>query len=387
MSGRSKLFAPLKLSLLAMAVGFASGATADEQSLRDELDALSKRIDELSREAKTPDRADSKWHLAGYMDAGYLVTDSNDEEDHFFSGHFNPGFHFQYKDRVFFESELEIGTEEDGSTHVAIEYSNLNVILNDHATLVVGKWLSPVGQFQERLHPSWINRMATAPVGFGHGGVQPLSDVGLQLRGSLDPRVTYVVAVGNGPRLGHHGAELEGFPDDNNSDKSIAGRFGFFPLPDLEVGASYLTASAPGEAADTGPVTEADFDLYGIDTAYTKGAWDVRAEYLSAEMSSHFGKLGHNDASTSLIPGTDWTAWYAQAAYRIPDTRLEPTVRYGELDIDGHFEGDGEERIDVGLNYWMAPSAVARVNVQRREFDEAGADDETRGIVQFAYGF
>lgn len=386
-----KWFGVLSGSLLLLATMAAAGAEADDnQSLRAELDALSARIDQLSREASTPDRASSKWHLSGYMDAGLVISDLDTEEDSFVSGHFNPAFHFQFRDIVFFESELEIETEDDGSTNVALEYSAINVILGDRATLVVGKWLSPVGQFQERLHPSWINKMSSAPAGFGHGGIQPLSDVGVQLRGSIpvgDTYFTYVAAVGNGPQGGHHGLELEGFPQDNNSNKAVSGRLGYFLMPELEIGISYMSAKSPGEEAETGSVTEGDFDLYGVDVAYTKGNWDARAEYLNAELGSFFGRVSHSDVSTSFIPSTDWTAWYAQLAYRISDTRLEPVIRFGDLQIDGNFQGDGESRIDAGLNYWITPSVVFRADVQRREFDEPGADDETLIQFQFAYGF
>lgn len=379
----------LGATMAAMAVAFAPAA-AGQDSMRAEIDMLKQRLDVLSKQANEPDRSSSKWHMSGYMDAGLEITDRDNAEDSFVAGHFNPAFHFQYKDRVFFESEIEMATEEDGSTEVALEYSAVNVILGDHATLVVGKWLSPVGQFQERLHPTWINKFASAPVGFGHGGIQPLSDVGVQLRGAIPAGgtyFTYVVAVGNGPQGGHHGPELEGFGADNNSDKAVQGRLGFFPSPNFEVGVSFLQGSLPGEPADTGPVTDADIDLYGVDAAYTKANWDVRVEYLNAEMTDFFGKEGHADVATSLIPGTDWTAWYAQVAYRISGSNFEPVIRVGDLDIDGHFEGDGEDQIAVGLNYWMGPSANFRINVVDRSFDEAGAEDETLVQLQFAYGF
>ncbi|MBD3647303.1 MAG: hypothetical protein HUJ31_07620, partial [Pseudomonadales bacterium] len=378
-------------SVLATSLLLGTGAAASEQSLQNQVDALTRQVQALSREATTPDRATSKWHLSGYMDAGLVITDSDTEEDHFASGHFNPAFHFQYSDRVFFESELEIETEDDGSTHMAIEYNAVNVILGDRATLVVGKWLSPVGQFQERLHPSWINKMASAPVGFGHGGIQPLSDIGVQVRGAVPmggTYFTYAVAVGNGPQGGHHGLELEGFSEDNNSDKSFHGRLGFFPMNDLEIGVSYMQASAPGEEADTGPITDGDFDLFGADVAFTRGSWDIRAEYLDAELSSFYGREHHGDVTTSLIPSTDWTAWYAQLAYRIPEMNWEPAIRVGDLDIEGHFGGgEGVGSVDVGVNYWIAPSATFRVGVQRLSFDETGVDDETLVRLQFAYGF
>jgi len=394
-----KVSGALGISLFTVSVGMlpVAASASNEQSLKDQVDELSRRVEVLSsqldatsREARAEDRADSKWNVTGYMNAGFTSSNADGEEDHFSSGQFNPIFHYQHKDRLFFESELEMETGEEGDTEVDLEYSALNVFLGDRATLVIGKWLSPIGQFQERLHPSWINKLPTAPAGYGHGGIQPLSDVGVQLRGTIPvggTYMSYVVAVGNGPRGGHHGLELEGFPEDNNSNKSLAGRLGFFINPSLEVGVSWMTAKSPGEEADTGPVTEGDYDLWGVDAAYTKGNWNVRAEYLDSKLSSFYGQAHHTDAATSLIPKTDWKTWYAQAAYRIPDSRLEPVVRYGDFTIDGFFEGDGEKRTDIGLNFWLAPSAAIKMAVERRNFEDPAADDESLVQVQFTYGF
>lgn len=355
-------------------------------------------------------RPSTTWHLAGYADAGFEAV-SGDTRDNFVSGKFNPSFHFQFKDWIMFESELQIETTEDGETEIELEYSQLNFLVHDNATFVVGKFLSPIGQFQERLHPSWINKITNMPAGFGHGGVQPASDVGFMLRGGVpvnDFTFTYALAVGNGPRFGHDEdeLELEGFGKDNDSNKSLGGRLAFVHKSSFELGFSYLDAGLSSEEevhedGDIAPAKNADYRLWGADLAYSKGPWDIRVEYLNskstplvAEEADHHEEEeeeGHGGAE----PVT-WETWYTQVAYRLSGisdnaiiSKIEPVIRYGEfkVKIDGEFQASSEKRWNFGVNYWLAPSIVVKAGVERRNFILASRADETRYQLQFAYGF
>lgn len=49
-------------------------------------------------------------------------------------------------------------------------------------------------------------------------------------------------------------------------------------------------------------------------------------------------------------------------------------------------EGE-EKRINFGVNYLFAPSIVAKLSVELRDFFEADKEDETRVLFQIAYGF
>jgi len=354
----------------------------------------------------------NSWHLAGYADVGIEFSDG-DGGDTFTSGKFNPSFHFQYKDLLLFESEFEVQTSNTGETEMELEYSQLDFLLHDNAVLVAGKFLSPVGQFQERLHPSWINRVADAPAGFGHGGIQPISEVGLMLRGGVpvgSRRFTYAVAVGNGPRAGHDGVEVEGFGRDDNQNKAFSGRLAFFPMDQLEIGGSFLAAKispeeeavadhdesvlkAAMEDADSVGTELGDFNLWGFDAAYTKGNWDIRGEYLNADLKGLPAEEGHDEETQTL----SWEAWYAQAAYRlsgITDSafvdRLEPVVRYGQFKASGDHELEeevNETRLNLGLNYWVTPSIVVKTGLEFRNYEAEERDDDTRLQFQLSYGF
>ncbi|MCH8202868.1 MAG: hypothetical protein IH996_07160 [Proteobacteria bacterium] len=359
-----------------------------------------KAAHELEKQTAYPSIPDTIWHLAGYASAGAEFRTKANEWD--FGGvQFNPGFHFQYKDLIIFEAELEMEIEADGETEFELEYSQFDILLHDYATLVVGKYLSPIGQFKERLHPSWINKFSNAPAGFGHDGAQPDSEVGVQLRGGIPigerSTLTYVLALGNGPRMGHEGnAEFEGFGGDDNKNKAFGGRIAFLPMPYLEIGGSFWKGKldgieGPGELLPTSAYAK----VWGVDGAFTRNAFDVRFEYLK-NTRGPINSFDEDHGEVEMLEKLSLEAWYAQIAYRLPQfgnasftEKLEPVFRYGEFRVKGshHLEEQAHKRYNIGLNYWLAPSAVARVGLEIRRFFEEEIQNETLVQLQVAYGF
>ena len=211
--------------------------------------------------------ADSVVHLAGYGSARYV--DGDDEDGSFVVGSFNPIFHFQYKELVLLEAEFEFEIEDDGSTATELEYLTVDLLLHDYVTLLGGKFLSPVGYFRQNLHPAWINKLPSTPIGFGRDQAAPVAEVGLQARGGLplpaDMRLNYAIYAGNGPRLEVEDDEIEaveteGFGGDDNSNKVVGGRIGLRPLPKLEIGVSGVTGQA--RVADD---ADRDYDVIAVD--------------------------------------------------------------------------------------------------------------------------
>ncbi len=350
--------------------------------------------------------SDAKWHLAGYADVGAVGGDMPGENS-FVTGKFNPGFHFQFKDNILFESELEFSTSADGETEIELEYSQFDIILNDYVTLVAGKYLSPIGQFQERLHPSWINKIQGAPAGFGHDGIQPASDTGIQLRGAVPlgtTRLAYSLALGNGPRTtAEGGVALEGMGSDDNGNKSVGGRIGYFPLPYLELGGSYLNARVDGyrDAMSAGVITpfgpqSALYELWGVDAAYTKGPVTARFEYLNSTRGELFSVTDDEPLGT-ILPEMNMDAWYGQISYRLSGIgdsekiqKLEPVIRFGQFRISGNDileEENEQDRLNLGLNYWLSPTIVTKAGLEWRDYKAPGSENETRYQFQIAYGF
>ena len=350
--------------------------------------------------ANADENASVNWHFSGYATANYKQTDQTNTVSSFGSGKFNPLFLVGYKDLLTFQGELEVSTNSDASTKVSLEYATLDLMATDYATISMGKFLSPIGAFQSRLHPAWINKMPDRPAGFVEdGGAEPLSEIGASVHGGVElgsMLASYNFFVGNGPRLSDEGINMEGFGSDVNGNKAFGGRLGLRPVPYFEIGISGMHSRMNGVRPTSGTdVTDANFNLIDVDAAFTKGPWDIRGEFISSKLGKMTSAFDSGDTSATSIPEMSWQAWYAQAAYRISGLtdhailgNFEPVVRYGHFSVSGDvpdWKTLEEDRVSVGLNYWFAPSIVMKASYSDRDFKNQADANEFN--VQFAYGF
>ena len=178
----------------------------------------------------------SKFVITGYTTAGAKFA----KDDTKFNGFsLNPILLWKPSEKIFVEAELE--TELEGNeTVINLEYANVSYFLNKYITFRAGKFLSPYGIFQDRLHPAWINKLPTAPPGYGHDGVGPSAELGFDVRGGIplgSAKMNYSIYVSNGPVLntGEDEPDEGGMlsyenADDNNNNKTFGGRIGFLPF-------------------------------------------------------------------------------------------------------------------------------------------------------------
>ena len=269
--------------------------------------------------------------------------------------------------------------------------------LNDYVALVGGKFLSPIGQFRQNLHPSWINKLPSAPPGFGHDGAAPVSEMGVQLRGGFpigSTMANYATYVGNGPELISvladdefelDGVDAEAFGADRDGEKVFGGRFAVLPVPSLELGVSAATGKATvtsveEEHEDKGAIGETarDYDVVGADFAWASGALGIRGEYVRT-------KVGAATTGLTASPGATWKTWYAQGAYRFLSTKWEVVARY--TDFDSPHASEDQEQWALGLNYLITSSVIARGAYEFNDSEEGSLANEDRWMLQLAYGF
>lgn len=347
---------------------------------RQEVAQLKQDVADATERTSEWGATDSSAHLAGYAAVTY-----SDEGNGVFSGvQFNPIFHYQYKNLLLLESELELAVAEDGSTELALEYLTLDVFLNDYLAVVAGKFLSPLGQFRQNLHPAWINKLTSAPPGFGHDQAAPVSETGLQARGGFplggQSRFgNYAVYVSNGPILEIEGDEIEAVEAEGRTSNDdgryvFGGRVGVLPIPELEIGLSGASGDVAGEDE---PALARSYTVYGADVAWHKNNLRVIGEYVKQKVAANLASVAPEAAS--------WEAWYVQGSYRFLPSRLEGVLRYGEYDTP-HDSLD-QTQVALGANYVFAPNAMAKFTYHFNDGQSGSTADKDRLEVQFAYGF
>ena len=269
------------------------------------------------------------------------------------------------------------------------ETIGIDIFLNNNLVLVAGKFLSPLGNFRQNLHPSWINKLPSAPPGFGHDGAAPLAEVGFQLRGGMpigaQSKFTYTGYVGNGPKLEGedgeiHGIDTDGFTGDADDEKIIGGRFSFLPIPKLEFGFSGAFGDAAVVENDEMEIEDdpaRGYQVLGADVSYQWNNFDFRGEYIHQDI---------DDEPTSVAPeGGKWKTWYAQGAYKFAQAKWEGVLRY--TDYTSPHPDKSQEQLALGLNYLLTPNAVIKLGYEFNKGLAGETTDNDRWLIQIAYGY
>src|SRR5262249_40829321 len=229
---------------------------------------------------------------------------------------FDTYFLLQLNRWILLETELDFTGE-----GVEVGQAQADFILSDCLTAVAGRFRVPIGFFNERLHPQWINRMPDFPLMFRQVSPADFSLNGVQLRGAkylgCSPvKVEYAGYVANGLGLPPNPDlttlanlnELKETSKDVNQAIAYGGRVGFW-VPEWGLAAGSSTFFNTPYSPLSGP----DMALWGFDVNYHEGNWDVRFECA-------FMRQGTGGLTSSPIrrPGL-----YAQVAYRPNDASAE----------------------------------------------------------------
>ncbi len=334
--------------------------------------------------------------------AGVVTFQDRQNVDSTFGVGIAPTLLWKPTDRLLLEAEIAFGLTAD-DTFVELDYAQVSYLLNDYMTITGGKFLTPFNTFWERWHPSWINKSATIPLMYERGLIGP-TGLGVQVRGGFPigkTKLNYAAYYVNGPDFENTSfgtAGNLGFENfrDNNNGKSFGGRVGFLPIPELELGYSFLT----GRVGDSGSrFSGVDTFIHGIDLSYAReieairGRLDLRAEAIWVD----------TDRAIFTGPFDPFTfdnkrsGWFVQAAYRptLSDFRFgdglelkntEFVLRYEQLRESGPgTRGADHSRLTLGIDYWIRPHIVWKVAYSHDNV--SGDKDENGFFMQLAFGF
>jgi hypothetical protein len=263
----------------------------------------------------------------------------------FYFGEFTPDFLLKLNDWILLEAEIGIGG--DGSVSAG-SFAQADFFINDWLTVVAGRFVAPIGWFNERLNNPWINKLPGDAPGSGpllwQQVLPPMSLLGVMAQGAFyiagSPiKMEYNVYFSNGLNLTpatagaptvSELANLENFTNTFSfitNEKIFGGRLGlWWPEMGLAGGVSGLYN---GDYVAGG--FEDAMSLWAIDLNYHKGNWDAHLEY----------GVTYQQAKPFLANNIRRQGFYGQIAYRPWDLppgilqRLEFIYRYTYVDFNG----------------------------------------------------
>jgi hypothetical protein len=265
-------------------------------------------------------------------------TQLNGKPPVFSSPDFAPYFLLQLNDQFLLEANIDIN-----NGGVSVAEAQVDWIAADWLTVVIGRFITPIGYFNERLNHEWINRMPDVPLMFNQ--VSPLVDTdGIQLRGSKylgcwPVKVEYSLYGGNGLQSNFAApgtvtnvadlAQITGGSDEFDI-RALGGRLGFWvPEWGFNGGISTYFNGRYISAANGGSSDQ--FNLWQLDLGYRHGNWDARFEYANVHQQAA-SYIGNNIRRQGL---------YAQLVYRPFDShswwlqKCEVGIRYSRAWFHG----------------------------------------------------
>jgi hypothetical protein len=322
--------------------------------------------------------------------AGAFIYDRQTAQNTF-SLTFQPIILYRMNDWILFEGSIAASLPLGSGASFGLPVATAQIFLNDYLEVNAGVFDQPFGDWYEDQSPLWVNRFITAPLMYGAEAIVPPTDIGIQLRGSvqwggLGQDVDYTAWVGNGPSFDSAlstpvvGQTLN--PQNNialnTNGRAYGTRLRFYPLPldynlgRLEVGASTYNGKW---------LNSLWFNTWGVDFAYLRNNFQARGEFAET----------YRQMPDSSGSGSDnRQGWYVQLGYFLQGLpsihlgeqldnsihRLELLTRYSgvnqravvtnEITTDPGIGLSGSpsvfsphaREVAFGLDYWIEPSIV-----------------------------
>lgn len=311
--------------------------------------------------------AESPLNISGQFMFEYFQPQQG--QGNFTTADFSPYFHLVLNQDWLLAANIDIS-----NAGVAVGEAQFNWFVNDWLTVVGGRYLTPIGFFNERLNHEWINRLPDPPLMFLQVSPQSSTD-GLEVRGARylfdwPVKMEYSLYGGNGFQAAGTGindlADLEVISGvDEVTTKAIGGRLGLWaPEYGLTGGISWF------RSFDYIPGFHDDISLWQLDFGFRKGNWDVRFEY-SQMYQQAADVLGNNiqrdglyaqvayrpyDADGRILRNVEVTYRYSQARFRgIDPLAIDPTAFASPVDVPVD-----RNQHTIGLTYYFSPAVAAK---------------------------
>ena len=333
-------------------------------------------------------------------DAEFLYAKTSGQHGTFLFADFAPIFLYRAGEKVLFEAGFDFGLQNNdrnspaggagATTTTELSFAQLDYLMNDYVTLVVGDMVLPLGTYEER-SAGWLNKFPDDPL---PRDLLPGAGVGAQLRGAVPlgqngKLVTYSVWGVNGPSSADGTGNADQLDLGGNvglkSDNSVANlhgqpsggaRVGWFmpfkPHYDLELGLS----------AQSGEWDDAGHHIWSAgvaDASLHLGAnFEVKGEYIR----SWYGSDDHGNVHPE--------GWWVQAGYKLAGLNLDwPVINNIELvnRYDTIHDGLGTRtrRYTLGYIYYFSNTLLFEGDYEFLHSTDPTVKDQF--VLQLSYGF
>ncbi len=312
---------------------------------------------------------------------------------------YTPFFLVQLNKRLLLSAETTFN-----QSGVGLGQAQIDMFINNWLTMDVGYFLAPIGFWNERLDPRWINKLPDIPLVMRQVIPDGLTVTGLQFRGAKylfgSPfKMEYAAFASNGFGVPGSGKAADwadqggliGSTANVNQSMAYGGRLAIWlPSRGINFGASGMASAPYGLGA--GPV----YNIWQPYFNYHYGNWDFRFEYGDAYQNvKNF--IGNNIRRQGM---------YAQLAYRNYASlyqhlqRLEYVFRFS----DAFFHGIDQSKLDlaaysplmnapidanqytIGVNYYIYASSIIKLAYEINSPLHRNVNDNVF-MMQFATNF
>lgn len=283
--------------------------------------------------------------------------------------------------RLLFEGEFELegqyqsrsGQSWTNEWEKAVEYAQLDWFVNRNVTVVGGRFLTPFGVYNERLHSGWIRNLPEQPI---VAAMELTSSTGVMVRGGIpvSPRVNLTYAA-----FASAPSERTGF----EAAKATGGRGSvFLPVARLEIGGSFQRQFEDDGSRD---------NQYGVDMTWQSNTvpLDVRGEYVrNAERGSGYWaeaayRLRRVQFARALMRNSQVVfraeQFFIPRAGEMVETEAE--LEEGEEGHGGALPDEDTRRFTAGWNYWITPGVRLSASYGRSLSSEANRNIWSFGLT------
>lgn len=326
--------------------------------------------------------ASSKTTLGGYGEVHYNNLEKDDG-----SGDKNEvDFHrfvlftsHQFTDSIRFFSELEVehSIAGDGQVgEVELEQAFIEWDISANQSAKAGLFLMPIGIINETHEPNTFYGTERNNV---EKNIIPATwwEAGAALNGELAQGLSYDIAAHSGlfmddgeykPRDGRQKVGKA-----KADDMAFTGRLKYTAIPGLELATSVQRQNDVRQGEGEG----ISGTLIETHLAWQKNDFQLRALYAAWDFDT---------AINDIKQGADeQTGFYIEPSYKLTD-KIGVFARFSEYDnTAGSSVDSAVEQFDIGINYWLHPNVVFKMDYQDQDNNSGTGSDGFNIGVGFSY--